>query len=115
MRKSLSLRERFSVLKRDGFRCQYCGAYAGNTALVVDHVIPILNGGENAAWNYLTSCKDCKLSKHSLDDDDQILWALIRAETRDDISAAWYLFVNLSSRGWSPDAMMSRELQLSVG
>lgn len=36
---SLSRRVRFAVLKRDDFRCQYCGAVAPSVILEVDHIL----------------------------------------------------------------------------
>ena len=44
-RVALSPRIRFEVIKRDGFRCRYCGATALTSRLVVDHVIPVAKGG----------------------------------------------------------------------
>ena len=44
---SLSRRVRFAVLKRDDFRCQYCGAVAPSVTLEVDHVLARANGGND--------------------------------------------------------------------
>ena len=47
------------ILKRDGFRCTYCGLF-GNC---VDHVIPISRGGSDSILNLTTSCRPCNSKK----------------------------------------------------
>jgi 5-methylcytosine-specific restriction endonuclease McrA len=95
-RPSISKRLRFEVLKRDQFRCQYCGAQAVETPLVVqpasdmideisaagadsdtppvrlhvDHVVARAKGGLDHIANYVTACEACNLGKgaRALDD-----------------------------------------------
>lgn len=44
---------RRGVLKRDGYRCAYCGRYADT----VDHVVPLSRGGERTSWlNTVAAC-----------------------------------------------------------
>ena len=62
-RLSLSKKLRFEVFKRDGFRCQYCGATAPEILLVVDYAHPVLEGGTNDLLNLRTSCKLCNAGK----------------------------------------------------
>ncbi len=63
-RSPLPARLRFLVLRRDGFRCVYCGrAATGGLVLHVDHVIPKSTGGLDAEENLVTSCSDCNLGK----------------------------------------------------
>lgn len=64
-RKSISLKERFAVFARDGFRCRYCGHSPndGETVLHVDHVIPVAGGGTNHRANLRTACLRCNLGK----------------------------------------------------
>ncbi len=62
-RKSTGKRQRFEVMKRDGFRCRYCGATAVDVLLHVDHVIPRAGGGSDDHENLITSCADCNLGK----------------------------------------------------
>lgn len=38
-------KQRFEILERDGFACQYCGGRAPNVQLVVDRVVPVAHGG----------------------------------------------------------------------
>lgn len=55
---------RFEILKRDGFRCTYCGACrAQGAVLQVDHVKPKAAGGTDDPKNLTTSCDDCNLGK----------------------------------------------------
>lgn len=65
---SISKRLRFEILKRDDFKCQYCGLQATETGrgLAVDHVIPEALGGESTGDNLITSCKDCNSGKSSI-------------------------------------------------
>lgn len=62
-RQPLSTAQRFDILLRDQFTCQYCGARAPNVALQVDHVWPVSAGGPNEEWNLCTACEDCNHGK----------------------------------------------------
>lgn len=62
-RKAISKKTRFDVFKRDGFKCQYCGAHPPSVLLHVDHINPVANGGGNDADNLITSCEPCNLGK----------------------------------------------------
>lgn len=65
MRKNIRKKTRFEVLKRDSFRCQYCGRSAVTEAIVlhVDHIVPVVEGGTNAITNLITACSGCNLGK----------------------------------------------------
>ena len=69
-RKTLSKKTRFEVFKRDGFKCQYCGASAPDVLLDVDHIHPVSKDGTNDILNLITSCKSCNAGKsdRTLDD-----------------------------------------------
>ena len=56
---------RYEVLRRDGFRCRYCGrsAETEGVALHVDHFTPVSQGGSDEPDNLLTACSDCNLGK----------------------------------------------------
>lgn len=62
-RKSLSKKTRFEVFKRDGFKCQYCGAHPPSVLLHVDHIKPVADGGKNDEDNLITACESCNLGK----------------------------------------------------
>jgi hypothetical protein len=57
---------RFEVLKRDGFKCRYCGISHTKKELHVDHIIPESRGGATCQHNLLTACIDCNLGKGSV-------------------------------------------------
>lgn len=48
------------IYKRDGNRCQYCGATRG---LTIDHVIPKSRGGEDTWQNLVVACSKCNTKK----------------------------------------------------
>lgn len=57
---------RFAVLKRDGYRCQLCGAAATDgphVKLEVDHKHPRMKGGPNHDDNIWTLCQRCNSGK----------------------------------------------------
>lgn len=62
-RSGVTPRVRFAVLTRDGFRCVYCGAEAADVKLVVDHVLPVADGGSDAIENLATACFLCNAGK----------------------------------------------------
>lgn len=64
---AISKRVRFEVLKRDRFRCTYCGLPAPETGagLTVDHVVPVALGGDDAPTNLVAACRDCNAGKSS--------------------------------------------------
>lgn len=62
-RKTMGKRQRFEIFKRDGFTCQYCGAKPPDIALVVDHINPVANGGDDDLLNLITSCEPCNQGK----------------------------------------------------
>jgi hypothetical protein len=62
-RRALSKKTRFDVFKRDGFKCQYCGAHPPGVLLHVDHVVAVAEGGSNSDDNLVTACEPCNLGK----------------------------------------------------
>ena len=55
---------RFEILKRDGFRCTYCGAGRAQAAVLqVDHIKPKAAGGTDDPKNLTTACADCNGGK----------------------------------------------------
>jgi len=61
-----SERLRFSVLLRDGFRCQTCGKSplsSPGVELQVDHIVPWSRGGETVRENLQSKCLECNLGK----------------------------------------------------
>ena len=59
---------RYDVLKRDGYKCQICGASVSDGAkLEVDHIIPISKGGKSVMDNLQTLCMSCNRGKSDKD------------------------------------------------
>lgn len=52
------------VKKRDGYGCVKCGA---TDRLQVDHIVPLILGGDNDLNNLQTLCTDCHATKTSLE------------------------------------------------
>jgi hypothetical protein len=64
-----SLRLRFTVLKRDSFRCLACGkspATHPGVHLEIDHVVPYSRGGSTDLANLQSLCRDCNRGKSSI-------------------------------------------------
>lgn len=63
-RGKVSNKMRFSIYKRDGYRCCKCGAIQNKyTKLEVDHIIPIAKGGKSTYENLQTLCHKCNVEK----------------------------------------------------
>jgi HNH endonuclease len=63
---SVSNRQRFKILARDGFACRYCGGRAPDVKLEVDHVNPRSHGGSDLDSNLVAACFACNRSKAAL-------------------------------------------------
>ena len=70
MRRQLRPSKRFAILKRDGFRCKYCGASGDGVELHVDHVVPVSRGGTDHPANLVAACATCNMGKG----DDVVEW-----------------------------------------
>ncbi len=62
-RKGISLGVRYSIFKRDNFRCTLCGCDASDGRLIIDHITPIVRGGTNQVENLRTLCTACNHGK----------------------------------------------------
>lgn len=79
-RKSMTKKTRFEVFKRDGFKCQYCGACSPEAILVVDHINPISKDGADDMMNYITACQPCNAGKSDRRLDDSTTLQKQRAQ-----------------------------------
>ena len=62
-RGKVSNKMRFSIYKRDGYRCCRCGRNEKTTTLEIDHIIPISKGGKTNYGNLQTLCHRCNVEK----------------------------------------------------
>jgi hypothetical protein len=60
---SISKRVRFKIFARDNFTCRYCGKQSDAVPLVIDHMIPVAQGGTNDEENLITACEPCNQGK----------------------------------------------------
>jgi hypothetical protein len=59
---------RFAVLRRDGFRCAYCGqGEPEGVQLHIDHIVPVARGGRTELENLVTACATCNIGKSASD------------------------------------------------
>jgi predicted restriction endonuclease len=63
MRKGIQPKLRYQVLKRDKFKCVLCGATAIDDHLEIDHIKPVVYGGNNDVDNLRTLCAECNKGK----------------------------------------------------
>lgn len=62
-RRNISDGVRYRIMRRDGFRCRYCGRSASETRLHIDHAQPVSAGGSDDPLNLITACEGCNLGK----------------------------------------------------
>ena len=63
IRSEMTLRLRYSIMKRDNFMCVLCGRRPPEVELHVDHIKPVSKGGTNDESNLRTLCADCNMGK----------------------------------------------------
>lgn len=63
MRKQISKKIRFSILKKFKFKCFYCGVGPDKAELQIDHKVPVICGGSNDEDNLVCACLACNLGK----------------------------------------------------
>lgn len=54
---------RRNLFKRDGYKCQYCGAHPRPDELTIDHIVPRSRGGESTWENCVLACMECNKRK----------------------------------------------------
>lgn len=59
----VSNRMRFSIYRRDGYKCCICGKHGSAEELEIDHIKPIAKGGKSTYDNLQTLCKKCNQQK----------------------------------------------------
>lgn len=56
---------RRTVMLRDNYTCQYCGAQPAKASLTIDHIIPKVRNGATNWENVVCACKPCNQRKGS--------------------------------------------------
>lgn len=63
-KRALNSQERYSIMERDGFRCQLCGRDAQDQiVLEIDHKTPWDRDGKTSLENLWTLCRECNRGK----------------------------------------------------
>jgi 5-methylcytosine-specific restriction endonuclease McrA len=62
-RKTVVRFNRSNVFLRDHHTCQYCGTKPPYSQLTLDHVNPVVKGGEKSWENIVTACRTCNTKK----------------------------------------------------
>lgn len=60
IRRSIRRSKSKRILERDFYRCRYCGSHID---LTIDHVIPIIQGGDSSDNNLVACCRRCNSRK----------------------------------------------------
>lgn len=55
---------RKNIMKRDNFKCMYCGS---TSELTIDHIVPKSKGGKTTWENLVTACNPCNNRKDNKD------------------------------------------------
>jgi 5-methylcytosine-specific restriction endonuclease McrA len=55
---------RIKIFERDDYKCRYCGKQLTRFTSTLDHVTPVVEGGDNSFENLMTACLDCNSRKH---------------------------------------------------
>lgn len=56
---------RLAVMKKDNFRCVWCGYGAPQVNIEIDHIVPVSQGGKNILENLQVMCHECNMAKAS--------------------------------------------------
>src|SRR6266567_3313875 len=66
---TISKELRQQILERDNYTCQHCSA---KDNLTIDHIIPVLHGGETETDNLQVLCQSCNSRKGTRDSADDL-------------------------------------------
>jgi hypothetical protein len=62
-RKQLGKKQRMQIYERCHGKCAYCGCDLKYEAMQIDHVVPLIRGGDDTADNMLPACRSCNHRK----------------------------------------------------
>ena len=109
----LSPKKRFEVLKRDNFRCQYCGRNWKDVTLEVDHIIPESKWGTDDMSNLVACCRECNMGKWNTEIDEVSTSKIREADLGDRIIKEFYEERNKLKLG-TIDQRTSKLLVISI-
>ena len=67
MKSRVNPQVKLNVIRRDNFKCIYCGTGGSQkNFLTVDHVLPLSKGGTNVQTNIACCCRECNAKKNSM-------------------------------------------------
>lgn len=52
-----------AVLNRDAWTCVYCGKHLEGSDATADHIVALVNGGTDDAFNLVAACRTCNGTK----------------------------------------------------
>jgi hypothetical protein len=55
---------RIKIYERDSYKCHYCEKQLTRFTATLDHVTPVVEGGNNSFENLVTACLNCNSQKH---------------------------------------------------
>ncbi len=94
---------RKNVIRRDGFRCQYCGS---RDRLTIDHVMPKSRGGRDIWENLVAACVPCNNRKGNRKPEEARM-GLARKPFRPSHVMFIRDFVDSVDDGWKPYLFIS--------
>ena len=95
---------RKNILKRDKFRCQYCGRT--QNALTIDHIIPKTKGGADSWGNLVCACVKCNNKKGNRTP-EQANMRLLHQPKKPSYLFFIQHFIGVSEDSWKPYLFMS--------
>jgi 5-methylcytosine-specific restriction endonuclease McrA len=96
---------RRNVLRRDNFKCQYCGRQDG---LTLDHVLPRSRGGKDAWDNLVAACVPCNNRKANKTPEEALM-TLIRKPFRPSHVMFLRDYVGKVDEEWKPYLFLEKE------
>ncbi len=88
-----------NILKRDNYRCQYCGKWEPD--LTIDHVIPKNRGGTESWENLVACCHKCNSFKGNRTPEEAGMKLLKKPRKPNHLMFIQY-FIGVADQRWKP-------------